>query len=328
MDAVDEGLGIRQGLAAHLAARGDELRHGAVRQEHELLDEPVGFLRELLVHADRLAVLVDVDLHLGAVEIDGAGRKTPLAQDEGQLVEPEDGFLHLVRDDPALGSGAEILLHRLVARVDDLLGQLIGEPVVGGDHRPAEPGVDDLGHRGDLEDGGEGELLLVRTQGAELVGELFREHGHGAVHQVDGGAAGLGLDVHGSARFHVVGDVGDMDAHLEVAVVQLAEGQGVVVVLGVGRVDGEGEGLAEVLAAGAVLVGDFVGNGIRGVLHGLVELVRKAELRQDGVHFGVVLARHAQDVHDVADGAGFAARPLVHDGRDLHAAHAAFRDGD
>ena len=29
----------------------------------------------------------------------------------------------------------------------------------------------------------------------------------------------------------------------------------------------------------------------------------------------------------MADGAGLAARPLVHDGRDLHAAHATFRDG-
>ena len=29
----------------------------------------------------------------------------------------------------------------------------------------------------------------------------------------------------------------------------------------------------------------------------------------------------------MADGAGFSARPLVHDGRDLHTAHAAFRDG-
>ena len=328
VDTVDESLGVREGLASHLAARGDVFRHVLVRQEHELLDEPVGFLGELLAHGDGLAVLVDIDLHFGAVEADGAGGETLLAQFQGQFVEGEDGFLHLVRDNAAFRAFAELFDHRVVPGVDDGLGEFIGEPVVGDDFRPAEPGVDDLRERGDLEHGGEGELLLVRAQGAQLVGEFLRQHGHGAVHQIDGGAAGLGLGVHRRPGLHVVRDVGDMDAHLVVAVVQLAERQGVVVVLGIRRVDGEGEDLPEVLATGAVLVGDFVGNGIRGVLHGLVELVRKAELRQDGVHLGVVLAGHAQHVHDVADGARLAARPLVHDGRDLHAAHAAFRDGD
>ena len=91
-----------------------------------------------------------------------------------------------------------------------------------------------------------------------------------------------------------------MDTDLVVAVVQLAERQGVVEVLGVGRVDGEGEDLAEVLAACAVLVGDDVGDEVGGVLHLFLELVGEAELRQDGVHFGIVLAGHAQDVHNVA----------------------------
>ena len=45
-------------------------------------------------------------------------------------------------------------------------------------------------------------------------------------------------------------DVGYVHAHLDVAVPQLAVGEGVVEVLGVGGVDGEGEHIAEVAPAG------------------------------------------------------------------------------
>ena len=328
MDPVHEGLGILDGLAAHLAVRGDELGDVFVRQKHEFLDEPVGLLGIFLVHGHRLAVFVDLHLHFGTLEVHGAGSETLFAELQGYLIEDQHRFLHVIRNDAAFGSFAELRLHSVVPGLDDGLGALVGEAVVGLDDRPAEPGIDDLRERGDLEHGGEGELLLVRTQGAQFVGEFLRQHGHGPVHQINGCPAGLGLHVHRSSRLDVVGNVGDMDAHLVVAVVQLAEGQGVVEVLRIGRVDGEGQDLAEVLAAGAVLVGDFLGNPVGSVLHGLFELVGKAELGEDRVHLGIVLARHAQYVHDMPVGPALTALPAIHDGGDFHAADTAFRDGD
>ena len=118
-----------------------------------------------------------------------------------------------------------------------------------------------------------------------------------------------------------------MDTYLVVAVVQLAEGQSVVVILRIGRIDGEGEDLPEVPAAGAVLVGDFLGNPVGSVFHSLFELVREAEFGEDGVHLGVVLARHPKQIHDVSMGTALSALPPVHDGGDFHPAHAPFRDG-
>ena len=155
MNTVDEGLGGLEGLAAELPARGDKLRDVAVRQEHKLLDEPVGFFGNALVHADGLAVFVDVDLHFRALEIDGAGGETLAAELEGQVVEGQDGFLDVGGNEAAFAAFSEVLLHGLGARIDDLLRELIGEPVVGDDFRPAEPGVDDLGLGCDFENGGE-----------------------------------------------------------------------------------------------------------------------------------------------------------------------------
>ena len=158
MDTVHEGLGILDGLAAHLAVRGDELGDVLVRQEHELLDEPVGLLGVFLVNGYGLSVFVDLHLHFGTLEVHGAGSEALLAQFQGYLIENQYSFFHIVRNDAALGAFAELRFHGVVPGLDDGLGALVGEAVVGLDDGPAEPGVDDLGHRRHLEDGGEGEF--------------------------------------------------------------------------------------------------------------------------------------------------------------------------
>ena len=94
-----------------------------------------------------------------------------------------------------------------------------------------------------------------------------------------------------------------MYAHFPQAVAGRADGEGIVKVLGVVRVDGEGEHVAEVLAAC-----DFFGRDARlelfgGILHSLGIVVGQSEFGQDGVHFGIVLSLPAQDVDHLSDGA-------------------------
>ena len=72
MYTVDKGLGLLVGLAVHPAGSGDELGHGTVRQKHELLDQPVGLLGDLLVNPDRLSGRVHLDFHLRTLETDGS----------------------------------------------------------------------------------------------------------------------------------------------------------------------------------------------------------------------------------------------------------------
>ncbi len=268
------------------------------------------------MYANGLSVFVHVYLHLRALEVHGAGLEAAVPELEGQFVEDEDGFLDIGRH--FLG----------LCAFDDGLGALVVEAVVGYDVGAAKPGVDDLGLGREFEHGAEAQLFLVGAQGAQLVGEFLRQHGHGAVYKVYGCSAGLRLLVHGGVRAHVPGYIGNVHAHLEVAVFELPEAEGVVKVLGVGGVDGEGERVPEVPPVGAVFVGDGLGDAVGRILHLFLKAVGKAELGQDGVHLGVVLSGHAQHVHHVAEGACGTALPAVHDGCYLHAFDAAFRNGD
>ena len=99
-----------------------------------------------------------------------------------------------------------------------------------------------------------------------------------------------------------MGDVGYVDAHLPTAVVEAADGQGVIEVLGVDGVDGEGDHVAHVDAAGH-LVGRDAGVyplGLAGHLGRVA--VGQAEFGEDGVHLGLVVAGVAQHVDYLAYG--------------------------
>ena len=88
MDAVGEYLGLLAlGHAAYL------LGYGAVGQQHEFLDQLVGVLRHLKVNTDGFALLVYLELHLIAVEVDGSGGEAAFAQLLGQAVQLEHFFL-------------------------------------------------------------------------------------------------------------------------------------------------------------------------------------------------------------------------------------------
>ena len=75
VDAVGEYFGLLAlGHAAYL------LGHGTVGQQHELLDQLVGVLRHLEVDTDGFALLVYLELHLVAVEVDGSSGEAAFAQ--------------------------------------------------------------------------------------------------------------------------------------------------------------------------------------------------------------------------------------------------------
>ena len=132
------------------------LGHGAVGQQHEFLHQLVGVLRFLEVDAQGLAFLVNLELHLHAVELQRTARHTPFAQLLRQAVQLQQ-FIFIVA----------------FARLDDLLRFLVGEAAVA-----LDDGVDNavLQHFGlvvHLEDDAIRQLLLVRAEGAEQVAEPF-----------------------------------------------------------------------------------------------------------------------------------------------------------
>ena len=120
-----------------------------------------------------------------------------------------------------------------------------------------------------------------------------------------------------------MGHIGDMHSDLYVAVLELAVREGIVEVLGVGRVNSEGGHLAEVPALGYVLGGYLVRYGLSSGLHLGLETVRQAVLGQDGVHLGVVGTRLAQHIYDAACRSRSLPRPVGHDDGGLQARHVA-----
>ena len=132
------------------------LCHGAVGQQHELLHQLVGIFRYLEIDAQRLALLVDFELHLVAVEVDGTRLEALFAQQLGQFVELLE-FLHIVT----------------LSRFESLLRLLVGKASVALDDGVYHTAFLHLGPFVHLEDDAIGQLLLVGAKRAEEVTEPF-----------------------------------------------------------------------------------------------------------------------------------------------------------
>lgn len=125
----------------------DESCHGTVGQKHELLDELVGVLGDLEIHACRFSLGCDVKFDLGTVKINRAILVSLFAEYLGEAVEGGD-CLHAVAH----------------ACLNHALCLLVAESAVGLDDGTGNLGVEHTGVGCHLEDDGEGQLLLVGTQ--------------------------------------------------------------------------------------------------------------------------------------------------------------------
>jgi hypothetical protein len=121
------------------------------------------------------------------------------------------------------------------------------------------------------------------------------EHGYDSVHQVYAGPPSEGLQVHGASPLHEMGHVGDVDPDLPELVSFLLDGQGVVVIPGVGRIDGEDVESRPVhpsLPALPLLLRD---DGLRRPFHLLRELQIEAVSEQDGKDIHARIRDRADD---------------------------------
>ena len=285
---VYKSLGFLAGAGA-----ADEGGDGAVGQQHEFLDELVGVFAFLEVNRYGMALVVDVEAHLGAVKFHRAIVVTLSAQYLGQAVE-----------------GEYLVAHVALAGLDDGLSLVVCKAAVGAYDGAADLAAEHAGAVVHLKDYRESELFLVGAQRADAVGQMLGQHRYRAVDQIDRCGAALGLSVDDGVWAHVVCHIGDMHAHLPVAAGQLTYRQGVVEVLCIGGVDGKGGDLAHVASGGYLLGGDAGRNLVGGLLHSGGVAVRQAKLGQDGVHLGVVLAVFTQDVDHLAAGVGSVVGPV------------------
>ena len=172
------------------------------------------------------------------------------------------------------------------------------------------------------EDDAVAQLVLIRAQRTQLVAEALGQHGYGAVNEIDTGGALFGFAVHDVMLLDVVGHIGNVHSHLveRRRGGQCAEGERIVKVLGILRVDGEGEHLPEILAALQVGCSDgarYLGGSLH---HALRVGVWQSVFGQYGVHLHGVVAMLSQHVNHLShDGLLLGRGPL----RDFHHGHVA-----
>ncbi len=255
VDAVEQAqaLGL-QGLGG-----------GDVGQDHEVLDHAVGV--EALAEGDRqhLALVGEDDAALGEIEVQrlaqvagavGGGPRGPERADDG-IEEGRGGWVRV-----AVGGG---------------LGLAVGEGG-GGAHQGAGEAVVALVAVG-VEDDPDGDAGAVGAvdQRAEIGREPLGQHRHDAVGEIGGVAAAAGLAVERRAGADVGRDVGDRhpdDVAARVRRVVVGMGaDGIVVVAGVGGVDGDQRQGAQVFAVAERNRAGGFGLGQHGVREGVGDAV-------------------------------------------------------
>ena len=299
LDVARDRVGVdapQDGQSRHVEGAGDRL----VCLDHEHLDDRVGegvVLRDGVHHA---AVVVEDQLHLRQVQDDHAVAKAPLAEDPGQAIAAAqrlDQLVGVLRLRPRVPAGG------FQVAVDEGLGLQVGQPLVGPDHRRRHALVEDAAAGSEGHEDRLGEPGHAFLEGADAVGERLGEHRDHQPRQVDAVAAEPGLLVERRLAPHEVADVGDVHAE-DPLVLLLVAGQGdrVVEVPRVGRVDGDREGSGEVLAVAGVRGLEGPGRR-RGFLHdGAGELGAQAMGDDHRFRLDVGLAGLAQDAGDHALG--------------------------
>ena len=192
-------------------------------------------------HAIDGAVGFEHDLALGQIEVERAALGARLQHGAIRGIER---LQHLVGNGFGVfvGTAGDRKLRLLVMQFRD-----------GADHHPMK-GVRALSPVApDHHAHGERRAVLLGPQRAQIVGNALRQHRHDAVGEIDRIAALDRFAVERRAGPHITGDVGDGDGDdMAAGIFRIGIGNAVhrvVVILGVGRIDGDERHIAPVLAA-------------------------------------------------------------------------------
>ena len=184
------------------------------------------------------------------------------------------------------------------SRLEHLLDRLVVEAVVAADDARVELVGAHVGGLVQVELDGHREPVHARVERADAVGEPLGQHRQHAVDQVDGGRALNGLPVDDAPPRNVVAHVGDVHPQPPAALVPL-ERDGVVEVARVDRVDGDGEQVAQVDAAGLGRA-DLVGDRRRRVLRPRREGGAQPVLADDDLDVDARVGLESEDLLDLA----------------------------
>ena len=267
LEGIDPGLvGGRVNPVERRSTRGSQpFGDRLVREQHEVLDEPVGVVSFRVAGIEQVPPGVGSDHGLGQVEV----HRAPCGARPG---EERGGPSH----------GPDSRPHRTGAVTgEETRSILIGQPGGAPDHAAGEAGLQQPSVRADPQAHRPDQPVHVREEGADARGQRFGQHRDGALGEIGRSPPARGLLVHRAARGDVVADVRDMDPDLEAPVRELGRLDRVVVVAGVLGIHGENQPAATILAARGFIGGNRRGRGLCLGERRRRELVADRVLRED-----------------------------------------------
>ena len=256
------------GLLMHAVHKGDLLHPGKVGgalvcQQHELLDHGFALAGGALFHIDAVAVLIEDQLYLAALDIHAAALLAQAGTVAVQLLHGRQlcQYLVVLAGQLVIGvagqQGVDLGVHALDPAADDGLDKaVIGQVAV-----LIQP------HQA-----GESQPQHALVQAADAVGQLLGQHGHHLVGIVHAGGTVKGFVVQLTAGLDVVRHIRNMHAQLKAALRRLGQADGVVDVLGLSAVDGEDGQSAQIHAALTVCLGHL---GVLQLLGLFADLIRE-----------------------------------------------------
>ena len=248
MDAVERRH------AEILEPNGDTLVGG----EHELFDEAVGPGALGAGDAAHLAVLVELDDRLGQIEVDRSALFAALVHQHGESFHPFKALPRLRVLDECVGLVKALTRSWVLVEALPRFCVLVenrGDRGVGHARGGADDAFDDLealnaALRVELHDAAQDEAVFVRSQAADIGRELLRQHGDGAIGEVDAGAAQAGFEIERGVGKNVLGHVGDVDLEFISSIGAIGDENRVIEILSGLAIDGDDGQGAEVCAVG------------------------------------------------------------------------------
>src|SRR5262249_44620227 len=158
---------------------------------------------------------------------------------------------------------------------DDRVYCGVGHALGGTNYSRAYFIADNLAAMVDLHEAGHHQSIQMGAQAADVGGKFQRQHGHGAIGEVNAGAAQARFLIERRIRSDVVGDVGDVHLQLEVAVFEAGNEHGIVEVASAFSVDGDNRQVAKVAPLAQLGGGD---DGLDGL--GFIQDFRRKPVRE------------------------------------------------
>ena len=193
------------------------LRHGLVRNEHEILDKLRGIVPVIGKNLRGMAIFVQMNLRLREIKVDRAAFSSVLPEKLCQ-------YVHIFQHGDHIG--VVFCKLRVLVR-QDLFHLGVAHAMVRADHTLHDLMACHLAFFINIHKTAQGQPVQPFIERADPVGEGMGQHGNHPVCQINAGAPFQGLPVQSAVFLDIIGHIRDMDTQMP-AVFVLCEGNGII----------------------------------------------------------------------------------------------------